>query len=260
MNEIHELNIDDLGEAFFEDLREGNFILVLGAGGSYGIPNKHGDKIPIGNAFADITKLRFNDDSSFSYSDAAQIWKNQIRKEPNLIEEFKDHFLVDESKFDYKFYSSIFIPKWYNIYTLNFDNVLEEAQKSSTYKKLKSYAYPDDTSGGQEPSILHLHGSIDENTNLEKSLVFTPESYTDLGSKMHTLYSGLYGDVKTHNKKILILGSQFKEAVVLDKFFRELPADKSVKIYHFDINSDNKNYDDFTERNTTFVSLNWRVS
>ena len=255
MNEIREIKLEDLEESFFEDLREGNFILVLGAGGSYGIPNKHGKQIPIGNAFAEITKSRFKDDSSYDYASAAQVWRSQIKENLDLIEEFKNHFLVDESKFDYKFYSSIFIPKWYNIYTLNFDNVLEEAQKVSPYRKLKSYSYPEDTSGGQEPSILHLHGSIVEKTNLEKSLVFTPESYTNLGRERNTLYNGLYSDVKTHHKKILILGSQFKEAVVLDKFFEDLPKNKSVEIYHFDVNNYNKHSDAFTKRNTTYVKL-----
>jgi len=240
-------------ETFFDDLKKGNFILVLGAGFSYGIPNKAGGTIPIGDDFARITKKRFRDPSSVDYRSAAQVWRTEIRNKPSIIDEFKNHFFVDESKFDFKLYSSIFIPKWHNIFTLNFDDVLEMAQKSSPYKELTTYAYPK-TSGNSDPNILHLHGLIDNENSLE-NLVFTPESYLEFDTKLNTLYNVLHGDVRTLNKKILILGSQFKEDIILRKFFSELPFDKSVSIYHFDIENYNKNSDNFTVRNSTFVKL-----
>lgn len=245
-------------ESFFEDLRVGNFCLVLGAGFSKGIPNKAGGTIPIGSEFCILTKQLFPDDSYsiIDYQSAAQVWRTKIRGDGNLLKELKRHFLVDESKFDKKIYSSIFIPKWYNIYTLNFDNVLDIALKEPSAKKFQKFSYPFDTGGSNNPDIFHLHGEMENTIDIDNQLIFTPESYTKFDTEVpHDLYDVMHSDVRTLRKKILILGSQFKEPVILKKFFKTLPENESVEIYHFDIINLNEHSDNFTNRKTIFIKL-----
>jgi hypothetical protein len=251
---MNEITLENLDDSFFEDLREGNFILVLGAGFSYGVPNIAGGEIPIGDQFAALTKERFDLKTNLDYSSAAEVWSTKAETEENLLNEFRNLFLVDESKFDSKLYASIFLPNWYNIFTLNFDNVLEVTQQLTQKEQMAVYSYPDDGTDSEDPDILHLHGRIQHDTTFN-SIVFTPDSYRDLPDKIHTPYNVLYGDVRTHKKKVLILGSQFKEITVRQKFFKELPKNKSVTIYHFDIKSEVEYVTDFIERDYTFVQL-----
>ena len=253
---MSEIKIENLDDSFFEDLREGNFILVLGAGFSFGVPNKAGGTIPIGNEFKKITKKRFNDKSATDYQSAAQVWRTKIRGDGDLLDELKNHFLVNEKKIDKNLYSSIFIPQWYNIYTLNFDNVLDIALKEFPSKKYQKFCYPKDNGGSYKPDIFHLHGEIENILDIDSELIFTPESYTKFDTEVpHDLYDVLHSDVKTLHKKILILGSQFKEPEILKKFFKTLPEDKSVKIYHLDIENYNLHSDNFAKCDTTFVKL-----
>ena len=256
MGNLKEIRLIDLTEdiAFFDDLREGNFVLVLGAGFSYGVPNKANSTIPIGDDFAKITKVKFNIPYNPDYSSAAEIWEAQIGLYPKLLDEFKRLFIVDETKFDFKLFSALFIPKWHNIFTLNFDNVLDVTQQQTQRRKLKIFSYPFDTIGNNEPNIFHLHGVINEETTLDK-IVFTPHSYIALEAKRHDLYDVLHGDVGTLKKKILIIGSQFKELIVRTKFFKELPENKSVKIYHFDTKTELENVNEFMNRDYTFIKL-----
>ena len=53
----------------------------------------------------------------------------------------------------------------------------------------------------------------------------------------------------------MIIGSQFKEITVRQKFFQELPKNKSIKIYHFDIETELEDVTDFTERDYNFIPL-----
>ncbi len=251
---MSEIKIEDLDDSFFSDLRDGNFILVLGAGFSFGVPNKAGGTIPIGEQFVKLTKERFGLTYDLDYSSAAEVWETQIKGDENLISEFKDLFLVDDSKFDSKKYAPIFLPKWYNIFTLNFDDVLEVTQKNTKGNQLKVLSYPHESTDSEEPDILHLHGLINNETTFD-TIVFTPTSYAELPFKHHTLYNVLHGDVKDHKKNIVIVGSQFREITVRQKFFKDLPKGNNVRIFHFDIKTELNYVPEFTARGYNFILL-----
>lgn len=93
---MNEIKLENLDDSFFEDLREGNFILVLGAGFSINVPNKAGGTIPIGVQFAKLTKDRFDLNYYPDYSNAAEVWETIVKSDTNLLSEFRNLFLVDE--------------------------------------------------------------------------------------------------------------------------------------------------------------------
>ena len=154
------IRLNELDDSFFAGLREGDFILVLGAGFSYGVPNKAGGTIPLGTKFAQITKDRFGLTYNPDYQSAAEVWETRISHEKDLLNEFKNLFLVDEDTFDATVYAPIFLPNWYNIFTLNFDNVLELTQQKTQNKQMKVFSYPEDNAESPNPDIFHLHGVI----------------------------------------------------------------------------------------------------
>ncbi len=250
------IELESLDDSFFDDLREGNFILVLGAGFSYDVPNKAGGTIPIGEQFAQLTKKKFGLNYDLSYSQAAEVWEYKVKDKPELMSEFINLFLVEESKLDLKLYSSIFLPNWYNIFTLNFDNLLEITQEITQRRQMKIFTYPNDGADSEEPDILHLHGIIHRDSTSFDKIVFTPNSYRVLHHKINTPYSVLYGDVNTHKKNIIILGSQFMEDAVREKFFFEMTEDEPIQIYHFDIETKLEYVTEFSKRGYHFIQLN----
>src|SRR5258705_13943724 len=130
MSNIQEITLNDLiaDESFFNDLREGNYILVLGAGFSFGIPSMAELPIPVVKEFVKITNNKFTlNINEIDYNRAALAWQEYIEeKEINETEEakrfneFKNLLIVDETKFTEKeLYANILLPKWYHIYTFN---------------------------------------------------------------------------------------------------------------------------------------------
>jgi hypothetical protein len=251
------LTLDDLSkdEEFFKGLREGGFVLVLGTGFSYGIKNRSGEcpTIPLANDFAKYTARRFGT-AVLDYSGAAQQWTNELDENAELFREFIDLFLVDEDEFDHKLYSSIFLPSWHNIFTLNFDNVLETIKSKTLNKKYPVRSYPHNTSADAVPNIIHLHGLLNEESAIG-DIVFTKTSYREIQKKGHDLYDVLHGDVNDKKKGLVIVGTQFSEVIVLSRFFDGLKGN-DIDIYHFDISNDSaKNEPDFYNRNYHFIKL-----
>lgn len=69
------------------------------------------------------------------------------------------------------------------------------------------------------------------------------------------LYDVLHGDVNTNLKNLIIVGTQFNEQIVFDKFFDGLNSD-DIKIYHFDLkNDDVREKEQFYNRDYTFIKL-----
>ncbi len=257
MGEIKEINITDLAkdESFLDDIREGNFVLVLGAGFSYGIASKNIEckTIPTAEQFIRFTNEKFVTTVT-SYEAAASVWERKIKDNSELMDGFRNLFLVDESKFDFDLFRSFFIPNWYNVFTFNFDNVLEVIQNRSLTKRYPIFAYPNDSKDNNESCILHLHGLVNEVSELN-DIVFTSTSYTKLGNEKHDLYDVLHGDVNTNKKNLVIVGTQFNERIVFSKFFDGLERE-DIKIFHFVLkNDDVREKEEFYNRDYTFVKL-----
>ena len=260
---ITNLNFDDLenNKEFLRGLRNREFILVLGAGFSYGIGNKCNDDlfpvlngydyptIPIVSSFLEYTNALFGGDHKL-YEDAANVWAKQCEDDPRLFEKFRSMFMVNEENLDVSLYKSIFIPKWHNVFTLNFDNVLSKLEPHD-YEILY---YPQHT-GRQKPSLLHAHGYIEAINNIYEDIVFSARQYTKLNHAGHDLYDVLHGDVR-NGKNLIIVGTQFREPVIRNKFFDGLEDFTDTQIFHFDIdNNIARNSPDFHEKDYNFIKL-----
>jgi len=254
---IEDISSDSL---FLDGLRKGEYCLVLGAGFSFGLKNRtspdslpkfesitHNEfySIPLVNAYVSLTNKVFNDTVTKGES-AANTWENNhfsIKKSDETIDLksfYKNLFTLDEEWFrenEFKNYKSILLPDWYQVYTFNFDNVFETIVKLKGREPFYTLHFPEHSGieRTQDKAIVHLHGYI-SNTPLDK-LTFSDKAYNFLRDTKHTLYDQFYTDVDT-GKKLVIIGTQFDEKVIDDKFFSGL-ENKNITIYHFDLLNDN---------------------
>src|ERR1035437_8167076 len=265
-------------DSFFDDLRDGNFVLVLGAGFSFGIKNlvesndieKINEElkrigrsdflqfdlcktIPLGKAFVDISNILYN--KSFEKSDyrlAANQWSNfKLNSDFDLSTFFRKLFTADKKYIEdnIELLESIFIPKWHNIYTLNFDTVLEEIISIRNLSgKYKMYSYPEEPGFETRPSvplIAHLHGTI--LTKDLDNLVFSDFSFTKIRSSQQSLYDNLHAEIKS-GKKMLIVGTQFNDSAIDDKLTHDIP---DFVFYHFDTEHNTIEGKKFAENTST---------
>jgi hypothetical protein len=245
---------------FLQGLHSGEFCLVLGAGFSFGLKNKTnpGDlknfkcipysqfsNIPLASDYVSLTNAIFCVKLS-KYQAAADTWLNYNFKlkisdseELELKPFIKSLFSVDENWFkenSLKLFKNILIPQWHHIYTFNFDNVIETIIKQTSKENVYYSVYPPKTGleKTSKTAVVHLHGYILE-TELEK-LTFDTINYGIERGAEHTLYDPFYFDVNS-SKKLFIIGSQFDEEIIDDKFFKGLEY-KQIHIYHFSRSND----------------------
>jgi len=245
---------------FLKGLRKGEYCLVLGAGFSFGLKNKttvaslskiealqysEYKNIPLINAYIQLTNIIFNVTTSKGEA-AANHWENNqfsFKKDNEIFDLkpfYRDLFTLDEDWFkdnEFDNYKSVLIPNWYQIYTFNFDNVFETIVKLKRRESFYSLHFPEHSGIKRtaEKAILHLHGYISE-TPVDK-LTFSDKTYNSIRDTKHTLYDQFYTDVN-NEKKLVIIGTQFDEKVIDDKFFSGL-ENKNITIYHFDLYNDN---------------------
>ena len=233
MSNIKEIKLADLAEdaSFLSDLKEGKFVLVLGAGFSYGVPNKAGGTIPTVKEFIDITNNKFVASiDKGDYNTAADEWQRYVEEtgieagtKENRFTEFKNLFLVNEELFQEKRerYSNILIPTWNHIYTFNFDNVLDVLVSDKKEKYEFQYLESGSFSPEKKQGIGYLHNSILK-ANSTSDLVFTNDQYgtkiLEKGQDNH-LYYALLNDIKTHKKNLVIIGCQFNEQSIYAYLF-----------------------------------------
>ena len=252
----------DPDDSFFDELGEGGFVLVLGAGFSFGIKNliEPNDveelnnelerigrnnllqfdlckTIPLGKDFVAISNIIYETgfDPKTDYRLAANQWSGfKLNGDFDLSVFFRKLFTANKRDIEDKIelLESIFVPNWHNIYTLNFDNVLEEilSIRNLTHK-YKTYSYPEEPgfeTRAPLPIIAHLHGTIQ--TNDLNNLVFSDDSYTKIRGSQQSLYDNLHAEIKS-GKKILIAGTQFNDSVIDDKLTHDI---SDFVFYHFD--------------------------
>ena len=254
---LEELHSDN---NFLEDLRKGEYCLVLGAGFSNGlknkttpdsissikdIPYKEHKTIPLVSAYIKLTNKIFNDTTTKGEA-AANLWENNKfyiekgGKKNDLKSFYRDLFTLDKEWFranKLKNFKNILLPDWYQVYTFNFDDVFETIVEQKGREPFYSLHFPEHSGikRTNDKAIVHLHGFISE-TPPEK-LTFSDRTYNYLRDSKRTLYDQFYTDVNS-GKKLVIIGTQFDEKVIDDKFFSGL-ENKNITIFHFDLYNDN---------------------
>jgi hypothetical protein len=249
---VKEIKPEELvaNDSFFNELRNGDYVLVLGAGFSYGIPNRSGGTIPVVKEFVALSNKKFNISLDLSdFNTAADAWQRYI-EEGNLsvferkerFEEFKNLFLVDKDKFEYKkaLFSCILIPKWSHIYTFNFDNVLDLLILDKGLNYEVQYYEAGSFSPANKRGIGYLHNSILRSESIG-DLVFTRYQYAEKileKGKDNHLYYALLNDIKIHKKNLFIIGCQFNEETIYTYLLnKERGIREDLKIINISFNS-----------------------
>lgn len=227
---------------FFKNLTEGKYCLVLGAGFSYGVPCKYKDTshflnttsgkptLPVVKDYVSVTNMKFSENfSETDYNTPTEKWIEYIEENPEKkderFEEFSTLFLVNEESFksDLNLYKYILEPNWINIYTFNFDNLLNVLIKGREDDYEIQYYDSGSFSNRGKTGIGYLHNSI-LNAKSINDLVFTNEQY---GIKIQSkdadnhLYYALLNDIVSHKKGLIVIGSQFNEQTIYSYLFNE---------------------------------------
>ncbi len=246
-------------DSFFKDLKDGKFVLVLGAGFSFGIDHNNRIKnkthhsnpvyqyIPLASEFVVITNIEYekSEDTKYdktNFNNAVGEWENDVLREGEKRELFRNLFLTDVNDFkekSFSLYKNILLPNWYRIFTFNFDDLFETIFDLDGKKHLfQPLSYPTDKEFKSIPQkqIAHIHGKIGTEGDVS-SLVFFSGKYAKLQNSTNDLYYSLINAVdESQGKSIILLGCQFNEAIQQQKFFENIKDKcRTTKIYKFDI-------------------------
>lgn len=166
----------ELPKFLLEQVRKGRVVLFLGAGVSVGSKNQLEESPPMGGRLAEI----LSDECSIPYDPAeddlptvAANAKRQLgdRAYWRLLQQNYQHCKASDSLRSLSQYP------WHRVYSLNIDDALEDAYRSSDYKvevfvgSSPVQSRPHDL---HKIQLIHLNGSI---TRAESGIIFTAEEY-----------------------------------------------------------------------------------
>lgn len=149
--------------AFERTLRAGHYSLLLGAGVSTDSINVLGGRIPGADQFRKILCQRYALDPETSLPEAAEMLVSESDREQLLLKPFSCHTpgrtLESLSRFC-----------WRRVYTLNFDDVLEQLHETALttankpkQQRLAPFHFNDPSvpeESDDELQVVHLHGTV----------------------------------------------------------------------------------------------------
>lgn len=158
---------------------EGNAVLFLGSGFSYGAKSMAGGNFPTAKDLAKLLYTKAGLDESMQDEDlgmAAEYYQDK-KGDTNLVEFLRQQYTASEISDDQKYMGTL---KWQRIYTTNYDNILETAYASNS--KLLTTAVLSNKLNDfrvKENLYVHLNGSIATITpeKLNGELKLTDRSY-----------------------------------------------------------------------------------
>ena len=207
---------------------DGNAILFLGAGASYGAKNSNDEILVTGEELAtriypDCTDLQ---QAVELYLDEKKA--SNIDGELDLIDFLKNQFWVKEITESQKGIPSI---PWKRIYTTNYDNVVEKAY-ISVGKNIRSLTITDNPKTAlsmNENICFHINGSIQ---NLTKSELNTSFKLSDYSYNTNLFVNNQWGnlfklDLKTYST-IIFIGFSMKYDLDIKRIVNKINKDKII--------------------------------
>jgi len=188
----------EIPHQLIQQIKEGNVILFLGAGASYGAKNSKGDLIPGGEALSIMLANKYlgdslaeNEKKSLAYISELCISESSQYEVEKYI---SDLFVEFEPE---PFHLMIPTFPWKAIFTTNYDLIIEKAYKriASALQELKPLskntpAQQIFTSSKVLP-YYKIHGCINEINDPEAPLILTPDQFTNHRSKRDRLFNKL---------------------------------------------------------------------
>ena len=200
-------------KTLLDQIIEGNVVLFLGAGASFGALNKDGQQIPSGQQLSNMIAQKFLDDS---YLDQPLTFVSELANDQ------KDIFSVQ--RYLYDLFESFqpseahkLIPtfKWRSLYTTNYDLIIERAYDcvpkkiqelnpifrntriQNVYKNESSLPY------------FKIHGCITYINDRTLPLILTPDQYISHKENRHRLFDKLLEEA--HDFTFVFVGYSFAD-------------------------------------------------
>lgn len=184
-----------------EHALNGDAILFLGSGSSYGAKNKNDTSLKNGEQLAKYlySQLKIDTDNNNLF-DAVETYQDEINlnggdAENELIKLLKNEFTV-KSIADY--HKEIPNVPWKRIYTTNYDNVVEMAYEQSS-SSINSAVINTSPVGNKSNTCLHINGYIKA---LNKNTLNSDFKLTDRSYNTNEFIESLWGNLFKNDIKI----------------------------------------------------------
>ncbi|EHU1830499.1 SIR2 family protein [Acinetobacter baumannii] len=155
--------------------RNGNAIIFMGAGFSYGLKSATGKSLPNGRKLAHILSEEINAKTTDDLRIASKRYLKS-KNENDLISLLKNYFYINKVDSSYDDITKI---PWRAIYTTNYDNSFEVSALSNglKYESIDIEGMPRETANRKR--VIHINGFIDQVSpeNLHTSFKLTNTSY-----------------------------------------------------------------------------------
>jgi tetratricopeptide (TPR) repeat protein len=177
------------------EIGQGNVVLFLGAGASFGAISPNMTKIPNGQELADLIAKKYLGDEfvnqQLTYVSELAISQSNLFDVQKYIYDLVEPFKPAE------FHKLIPSFNWRSIYTTNYDYIIEESYKSAQNKIQELSVVIRNTRAQNihksENSLPYykLHGSLSEINDPELPLILTPDQYIDHKNSRERLFNKL---------------------------------------------------------------------
>lgn len=220
-----------------QDIVNGEALLFLGAGFSYGAVNEYGEKFLNGKELANKLSNSEVDNLNIAASIFLEQYSDKSDGEKCLLEELEKQFRCTE----YKDYHEMIVKlPWLRIYTTNYDDIVEIISKDLKIDRKTITITTEMSARDTRNAIVHINGFINEvrTENFEESFRITAESYKKDGFLETSWKNQFVEDLKSC-KICIFIGYSLEYDFALQQLIYSESKDKCLFIDI--ISSDKKN-------------------
>ncbi|HTU18340.1 MAG TPA: SIR2 family protein [Gemmataceae bacterium] len=219
----------DLPPYLISEIENGNVVLMLGAGASFGTKNAEGQSAPMA---AELAKLLANKFLSPTYADKPLGWvANYTISEATLapVQEYVASLV--EGLAPSPAHKLLTTFRWRAIVTTNYDMLIEDAYAANTSAPQKLVPLLDDDQNSDAKlrdtnalPLLKLHGCITQTRNAACPLVLSADSYIDYENKRSRLFH--WFRELASDRTVMVLGYSLTDpniTAILERLTQRLP-------------------------------------
>lgn len=198
--------------ALLDQIKQGNVVLFLGAGASFGATHPKFQKIPLGNELSNMIANKFLDndykDHQLHYVSEIAISETDLFTVQNYLFELFEPFEPAE------YHKKIKNFTWKTIVTTNYDYIIEKAYKGKSHQNLKriikdGQRIRDIIKTQEDLPFYKIHGCISEINDKDLPLILTPEQYITHKKNRERLFSRIQDLSKEYT--FLFVGFSFAD-------------------------------------------------